>query len=255
MPWKALIQVGGSLLGGLFGKKKQSTTSEIDYVRLRENAEAAGFNPLTALRAGGGAGFTTTHHPALASGQFIADAMGGLGNYAASIDPMRDATAKLEHEIKQATLANIQADTAARLRASIGGVPVSTGARNVNVSSPLAANAGAARTPTVETPTLTNPFPTAGGLHVNPGWPDAAAAEERWGDFGGSIYGLGLGVVDGIYNARRSRAALDDYWRPRVAGALSERSEAAKKRAREREQRLRRGAARNARDLGFPAHW
>lgn len=80
---------------------------------MRQNAEAAGFNPLTALRAGGGAGFTTTHHPALASGEFIAQAIGGVGNAIASIDPMRDQTAKLEHQIKQATLANIQADTAA----------------------------------------------------------------------------------------------------------------------------------------------
>lgn len=99
---------------------------------MRENAEAAGFNPLTALRAGGGAGFTTTHHPALSSGDFIAQAIGGIGNAIASIDPMRDATAKLEYDIKQATLANIQADTKARLRASLGGVPVSTGARNVS---------------------------------------------------------------------------------------------------------------------------
>lgn len=105
---------------------------------MRENAEAAGFNPLTALRAGGGAGFTTTHHPALSSGEFIAQAIGGIGNAIASIDPMRDATAKLEHEIKQATLANIQADTASRLRAtqSIGGAPVSTGARNVTKAVP-----------------------------------------------------------------------------------------------------------------------
>lgn len=105
---------------------------------MRENAEKAGFNPLTALRAGGGAGFTTTHHPSLASGGFMADALSSFGNAISSaIDPMRDATAKLEFQIKQETLKNLQADTAARKRASLGGVPVSTGARNLTARSPL----------------------------------------------------------------------------------------------------------------------
>jgi len=105
---------------------------------MRANAEAAGFNPLTALRAGGGAGFTTTHHPSLASGGFMADALSSFGSaLSQAIDPMNDATAKLEFQIKQETLKNLQADTAARKRASLGGVPVSTGARKVASHSPL----------------------------------------------------------------------------------------------------------------------
>lgn len=95
---------------------------------MARNAEKAGFNPLTAIRNGGSAGFTTTvSHPALSSGAFIADAIGGIGRAISSYDPMAEATAKLETQIRQATLENLQADTAARLRASVGGVPVSTG--------------------------------------------------------------------------------------------------------------------------------
>lgn len=125
-----LIGAAGSLLGGLFGNKEQKTTSTIDYDALRRNAEKAGFNPLTALRAGGGAGFTTTTHPALSSASFIADAFNGIGNAVSAIDPMRDATAKLEYQIQQETLKSLQRENALRTRASLGGVPVATGARN-----------------------------------------------------------------------------------------------------------------------------
>lgn len=178
----------GSLFSSLFGSNKK-TTSEIDYVKMRKNAEAAGFNPLTALRAGGGAGFTTTHHPALSSGEFIGEALSGLGNVVAQIDPMRDATAKLEYELKQATLANIQADTASRLRASIGGVPVSTGARVVQAASPLALpKPGQPFGPEVpalpKQDEIVNPFPTFSGIQV-PGWLKSGDAWEGFmGDLG-----------------------------------------------------------------------
>lgn len=197
--WGAIASIAAPIIGGLFGSKKQSTTSEIDYVKMRKNAEKGGFNPLTALRAGGGAGFTTTHHPGLASGEFIAQALAGVGNVLDSIDPMRDATAKLEYELKKATLENLQADTAARRRASLGGVPVATGARNTSNNSPLAklpVNAGWSQTPTVEQPSLTNPFPTSWGWRVNSNVPDAAAMEDRWGEVGGSVAGLGVMATD-----------------------------------------------------------
>lgn len=195
------ISAGGSLLGGLLGGGDESET-KINYKALRRDAEHAGFNPLTALRAGGGAGFTTTHHPALASGQFIADAMTGLGNMIAQIDPMRDATAKLEHDIKVATLANIQADTAARLHAtrSINGAPVSTGARNVVASSALS---GKPLTPTVERPTLTNPH-TGTGLEINPAWVDAEAWEQRYGEIVGGVFAGGVNAAaDAVHNVKR----------------------------------------------------
>lgn len=80
--------VAGPLIGGLFGgsrQKTQKTTNEVDYVKLRENAEKGGFNPLTALRHGGAAGHMITTHPALSSpgaggaiGQAIGDVAMGL---------------------------------------------------------------------------------------------------------------------------------------------------------------------------------
>lgn len=66
--------IAGPLIGGLFGRKKQSTTTRVDYNHIRNAAAAAGFNPLTALRNGGSANATTTG-PSLASGNFIGEAL------------------------------------------------------------------------------------------------------------------------------------------------------------------------------------
>lgn len=67
----------------------QKISYEIDYKKLVANAEAAGFNPLTALRAGGGAGFVIEHHPSLMvpMGGFSAD----LPGYADEAPPVADA--------------------------------------------------------------------------------------------------------------------------------------------------------------------
>ena len=46
----SLIGAAGSLLGGLFGSKKEKPVYVVpDYQQIRDKAEAAGFNPLTAL--------------------------------------------------------------------------------------------------------------------------------------------------------------------------------------------------------------
>lgn len=73
----------GSLVGGvlgLFGSKKQKTetTSSVNYEQMVQRASAAGFNPLTALRNGGSAGFTssTTTGPSTSS---LAGALQNIG--------------------------------------------------------------------------------------------------------------------------------------------------------------------------------
>ncbi|MGO7184016.1 hypothetical protein ACCT14_25360 [Rhizobium brockwellii] len=64
-----IISAGATLLGGLFGSKKPKkektetktvNESTVDYVKMSDSARAAGFNPLTALRNGGAAGFSTS---------------------------------------------------------------------------------------------------------------------------------------------------------------------------------------------------
>lgn len=76
-----LKAVAGPLISGIFGSK-QSKPQGVDYQRLRRDAAAAGFNPLTALLAGGGAGYVRDSGPSLASGSFVAEALQrGLDTY------------------------------------------------------------------------------------------------------------------------------------------------------------------------------
>lgn len=80
----ALITGGASLLGGLFGRKKQTQKTETinrppDGAAIRAEAERGKYNPLTFLRATGGTGgggtSTTTSGGALSSASWIADAI------------------------------------------------------------------------------------------------------------------------------------------------------------------------------------
>lgn len=67
-----LGKLAGGLAGKLFGGGKQESVT--NFTALRNHALAAGFNPLTALKATGGAGFTTTSG-SLSSNQFLAEAI------------------------------------------------------------------------------------------------------------------------------------------------------------------------------------
>lgn len=67
------LKAGVSLLGGLFGRKKQP--QGVDFAKLRNDAQAAGFNPLTALMATGGAGYSRSASPALSSASFVQEAL------------------------------------------------------------------------------------------------------------------------------------------------------------------------------------
>ncbi|TIM42886.1 MAG: hypothetical protein E5Y55_20940 [Mesorhizobium sp.] len=208
--WGEIISAGASLLGGLLGDKEESTKTTIDYREMVKKAESAGFNPLTAIRNGGSAGFVQTSHPGLSSGAFIADAIGKVGSAIASHDPMAEKTAALEHQIRQETLRNLQADTAARRRASIGGVPVSAGAANVVARSALATPKpgkpfGPEMPAKVVQDEITNPFPTWSGIEV-PGWLKSGDAWESFmGDLG-TVPATAVNILGTAYhNFRKHR--------------------------------------------------
>jgi hypothetical protein len=103
-----LISGASSFLGGLFGKKEQKTTTEVDYVKMARNATKAGFNPLTAIRYGGSAGFTTTTSPTVSQlPQALASLGGTLGQaYEDKIDPLKQKqrqydTALVDYQLRQ----------------------------------------------------------------------------------------------------------------------------------------------------------
>lgn len=78
----ALINLGGSLLGGLFGKKPKNISPADaragDIMGIRQGAEAAGFNPLAFLGTSGPGGYQLPGDNTM--GQAIADGVSGLAS-------------------------------------------------------------------------------------------------------------------------------------------------------------------------------
>lgn len=109
----SLVGAGASLLGSIFGrKKKEETVNRVDYARMVQDAEAAGFNPLTALRNGGAAGFSVSTTPgtplSTAIGQGLA---AGTQSFLANFDPFADQKREAEYNLVQAQIANLNAST------------------------------------------------------------------------------------------------------------------------------------------------
>jgi len=109
----AAMQAAPSIISGissLFGGGGSESTT-INYKALRKAAEKGGFNPLTALRAGGSAGFMQTHTPALASVATIGRAVANGFQAAIDYDPNAEKTAEMERQLLKAQLENIQERT------------------------------------------------------------------------------------------------------------------------------------------------
>lgn len=104
-----------SAIGGLFGggEKKTTTTSTVDYVKMVKNAQAAGFNPLTALRNGGAAGFSTTTASGGGPtfGSALAQGVSAGVNTWLNHDPMKERRSQAEYDLINAQLRNLDAET------------------------------------------------------------------------------------------------------------------------------------------------
>ena len=241
MVFKALIGAGASLLGGLFGSKKQTTTSHVDYQRMVREAEAAGFNPLTALRNGGAAGFSVSTTPGAPLSARLADGVAGATqSFLANFDPFADQKRELEFSLVQAQINNLNASTSAFTSQSFN-VPGRGAGQIEQRPSGQAAQLGLPQAPEAGDVTVTNPWQTA---VVNPNVRDAEAFEARYGDseIAQMLYGAYVGV--------------SDYWSNHTAKLSREVSEIRKAKGlnEDRKARIRRDAAKNARDLGFPGY-
>ncbi len=192
----------GSLIGG---SKKQETTNRVDYQAMVRDAEAAGFNPLTALRNGGAAGFSVTSTPALSSSQMIGQALGTVGNFLTDYDPLADERREAEYNLVQAQIANLNASTSATNRSQSFNVPTYTAGNVERRPSGQAAQLGAVATPEVGGVTVTNPWKD---YWVDPNYRDAAAFEERYGDSEVISTGIGLSRLyrDWRFNRRKRHA-------------------------------------------------
>ncbi len=242
----------GSVISSLFGGKKK-TSNRVDYVQMVADAEAAGFNPLTVLRNGGSAGYMQTAHPGLSSAEIIGGGLSQVGNFLADFDPFADDKRELESRLVEAQIANLNASTADYGRRSLASpgsfnVPQSSAGQIERRPSGQAAALGKPGVPEAGDLTVTNPWQSA---VVDPKVRDASAFEERYGDseIFQMLYGGYVGASDIWANLPKSEKTND-----RMTGALSARSKEHREKARKREERLRRDAARNARELGFPGY-
>lgn len=215
-----LITAGAGLLGSLFGKKKQKTESTIDYVKMAEKAQEAGFNPLTALRNGGSAGFTSTvHHPGLSG---VAESIGQIGGVLGSalekrMDPIEQKRDQVESALLDYQLKAIQAGPKSPMM--FGDVPTKKGLPLQISQRPGLSNGKAPGTfddarfgkeiVPGDAPTASSMGWNKYGWYENPNMPDAGVAEQIHGEVLGSVYG-GLKLAgDGLYSAGKVIRKLD----------------------------------------------
>lgn len=102
----SLISAGASLLGGIFGKSKAKYVTP-DYAKIRRKAEAAGFNPLTALTAAPGQVVQSQNYMGSAiadAGLLLADGMAKKAEQEGEVSKLREQNQKLAEKLQQATL-------------------------------------------------------------------------------------------------------------------------------------------------------
>lgn len=221
--WVApLISAGAGLIGKLFGGKDDNKSSNrVDYKQMVRDAEAAGFNPLTVLRAGGAAGYTTTHHPALSSVNTVGAIAEAVGNFAMNYDANKATREQAEFDLVQAQIANIQTETAQRKAAMLAvpkriagnakdatGRPVADVSKSPLMSLPWATAISAPATPERGDTTITNPNQLR---QVYPGNTDAEAHEARGGEWTGNVQGL-LNTFNDVFWDERQRAIKRGGW-------------------------------------------
>lgn len=204
-------------IAGLFKKKEKPVENRINYKQMVKDAEAAGFNPLTVLRNGASAGYTSqVQHPALSSsfGDVIASGLNAFATY----DPMTDKRADLEYQVVQEQLKQLQQKT--RQERKSFDVPTYTGTSTrasgggFSASSPsVSSNPGGVTNPWEGS--ILGPYMT-----VNSGIQDAEKSETRYSDIISNVFGVGVLGAD-LY-ASAMRAAENS---PSIQKALTEAKE------------------------------
>lgn len=213
----SLIGAGASLLGSIFGrKKKEETVNRVDYARMVRDAEAAGFNPLTALRNGGAAGFSVSTTPgtplSTAIGQGLA---AGTQSFLANFDPFADQKREAEYSLVQAQIANLNASTDA-FRSRSFNVP-GYGAGNVE-------RRPSGQAATLASGTWDRMTSEGAGLSwgVNPANTPAQELEDQYGDIPGGVVGAANWLDDLHIEAKKGwgdaplpnlPGMFSDWWR------------------------------------------
>ncbi len=187
------------------------------FSHLVEDAEKAGFNPLTALRAGGGSSYNAAAGLAPLSatpitrqapvkqavgGSPLGDAVSGIGDFIANFDPFADQKREQEYRLVESQIAALNAS--ALSGAPRGAASFATG----GLERRLSGQSGALSKSGLGKPAkwqegdveVTNPFQK---LEVNPNASDAAIWEQRYGEPGSWVGGVVVGGRDVWHNVNR----------------------------------------------------
>lgn len=220
----------GALIGGIFARKDakkaaklaaeaakvpQVTTSEhvLDLKAMNAAAIEAGYNPQTILNAGGMSAFTkttqtTTGHNAMAAAQ-AAGAVPSMGSVFAgavgsTLDAMTASTFKAMAPMSTSYFPPAPKMGMAKamgwedvITGTSGGGKAGGGGARVLATSAMSAKAGMPQTPTIETPTVTNPH---NRYAVDPTIRDADAFSARYGEPGEWASAPWIVYNDTMYN-------------------------------------------------------
>jgi hypothetical protein len=239
----ALIGLGGTLIGGAMKNAAAERQSQQQYAydkeaaaqqrqwdledrdearaysrqvyqQLVEDSEAAGFNPLTALRNGGGSAYNAAAAFAPLSRQApvrqapyqggIGDAVSGFSaNFMASFDPYQDQAKEQEFRLVQAQIDNLNASTAAIGSQSFKVPTYRAGNVERRQSGVAGLLSGGPQLVVPGEPTMTNPWEKS---LVDPNVRDSQAFEDRYGDseIGSMLYGGYTWVKDAYQNLKRT---------------------------------------------------
>lgn len=183
LPFLAALAPFAPLIGGAIGavgsllapKPKPTTqTNSIDLMKLRSDAEAAGFNPLTIIRGGGLAGYGTSTMSA-APDMRLSNAFSTFGSGFAQwqYDPYGEQKSLAELSLAKAQIASY-AKTSAPSGLSFG-VPSSKGVQSTGSDGMVF---------------------WGNNWGFDPNTSPAQLAEDRYGDIMQAIYGLGVFAAD-----------------------------------------------------------
>lgn len=197
-PFAPLIGGAVSAVGQLLAPKPKEqvhkTENRINIQQLRDDAEAAGFNPLTIIRGGGLAGYgtSTSTSPALPDMR-LSNAFQTFGSGIAQwqFDPYSQRRSEAEIALAEAQIAQW------------GRTGVGSG---MTFQTPKAVGSH---------PGYADPEPIvrarlglAGNVDPDPGMSNAQEVEDRYGDVASWVYGIGVGLADLLHwrwNAGKDR--------------------------------------------------
>jgi hypothetical protein len=218
--------VAPAVIGGFINNRAQQkaqaanqASSERQLQTLVADAEAAGFNPLTALRATGGQGYTVTHG-GMSNAQFVSDAIGaGLQ----AIDPMERARDDLEYRLLEAQVTTLErqagADPLPRVAAPLGRAtgPMSYSPPNAMTTAPSLGRGTFNATegdvlpqdPEIMNTTVTAPFPN---WVRRPMAVDMEGSEAAYGEGVSLVHGMREYIGDAGHNWRLGNWPIQREW-------------------------------------------